>query len=882
MDTAINICNRYLKLKYNTFFACSKFQEPQGRTAVNAKHIRSFWLDVDCGPNKDYPDQAEGLKAIKDFCKTLKLPKPTLVNSGNGWHVYWTMTGDLSYNDWKPVAEHLKSLCGLNGLKIDQACTQDAARILRVPETLNFKDASNPKEVSVAAYGAQIEFGAFKSLLGYNDLAFLSTAPKGQDDLTRSLYAGVLLPSSFKKIMGLSLGGEGCDQLAYCYRNQDILSEPLWRAALSIAEVCTDRDHAIHKMSRDYDGYSPADTERKASETKGPYSCSQFERLNQKGCEGCKVKEKIKTSPIELGRTVPIATPEENIITVHHKGLEKSVTNIIPAYPAPYFRPAFGGVWRKERAKLDKNGETPTEAETDVLVYENDLYIEKRLKDPELGEVMLIKLILPQDGLDEFTVPLTDIMAADKMKNSLGAHGVAASVAAWRGITEYVVSYVKLLQKNSKADIARAQFGWHDNYNAFVVGDRQINKTGVTYSPPSSVTANLVEVYKPKGSLDKWVEMVNLYGAPGKEIRAFILGTSFGAPLVEFSGLNGYTIHLTNPGSGQGKSTTQYVANSVWGSPKKSALKAGDKFLARQNIIGVLHNIVATIDELSNCSPEELSDLAYTTTDGSGRHRMHAHVNSIRKNNTTWANPTITSANQSMHEALLALKAKPEGEIMRVIELVMPTDLTMTKEESDYYYTTVLFENYGVACEPLMQYMISNLDDCKKLFKKIQLDFDNDAGFGGIHRYYSVACAVSLTGLEIAKRCGLHDIDIERVRKWMLVNIGPNTIDLKTEDRPASSYLGDFINEHYNNILLVNTDIRHGHTEPAIEPRGELLIRYERNTNLVFIPAHAFRVWCTKRKAPLRAITKELKEEGILLRTGPKLMTSGTKIKASV
>ena len=51
----------------------------------------------------------------------------------------------------------------------------------------------------------------------------------------------------FKTIMMKSVNGEGCPQLLHCFQNQNSIEEPLWRAALSIAERCVDREDAIHK-----------------------------------------------------------------------------------------------------------------------------------------------------------------------------------------------------------------------------------------------------------------------------------------------------------------------------------------------------------------------------------------------------------------------------------------------------------------------------------------------------------------------------------------------------------------------------------------------------------------------------------------------------------
>ena len=85
----------------NAFFALGKFRTDDNRKAENVGWMQSFFLDIDCGPSKATPDkhgriqgyidQTTGLQAIRDLCKILKLPRPTVVDSGRGWHVYWSL-----------------------------------------------------------------------------------------------------------------------------------------------------------------------------------------------------------------------------------------------------------------------------------------------------------------------------------------------------------------------------------------------------------------------------------------------------------------------------------------------------------------------------------------------------------------------------------------------------------------------------------------------------------------------------------------------------------------------------------------------------------------------------------------------------------------------
>src|SRR6185312_9136845 len=105
------------------------------RQAPKAK--RALFLDLD---PKDLGSKRNAAKELGLFCRATGLPMPAiLVDSGSGLHAYWPFDSDLGVGAWRALAGQLKAKCIELGLKADHACTADAARILRVPTTLNHK-----------------------------------------------------------------------------------------------------------------------------------------------------------------------------------------------------------------------------------------------------------------------------------------------------------------------------------------------------------------------------------------------------------------------------------------------------------------------------------------------------------------------------------------------------------------------------------------------------------------------------------------------------------------------------------------------------------------------------------------------------------------------
>jgi hypothetical protein len=854
---------------YDAYFGCAKYETDEGRTTKNAKWFKSFWLDLDCGEGKEYENQAIALNGLKEFCEATGLPRPTIVNSGRGIHAYWPLQEVISYNDWKPTAEALKKLCAIKRLYADVSVTADAARILRVPDTLNFKNPTEPYKVAVMLMSKEVSFEEFKEKLGVDLLAAMPATKRPLDEATKALMGNRI--SKFANIM--LKGDKGCAQLNYIYTHQAEISEPLWFSGLSIAKFCDDRDTAIHRISDQHPDYSPAATEDKLTHIKGPHSCAEFESKNPNGCEGCPHKGRI-TSPIVLGSEIAAATAEDNIVSVKNDTLGTKVTVEIPEYPFPYFRGKNGGVYKRGISNPDNEEESE-----DVLVYENDLYVVKRLEDPELGEMVWMKLHLPKDGIREFSIPLTSILAKDKLREVIAAKGVAALSKQMDGIMAYITRWVKELQTIDNAEKSRLQFGW-TNENTFVIGDREIKVGETVYSPPSSATINLVPAYGKKGTLENWRKVANWYARPGMEARAFNLFAGFGTPLLRFTNLKGVQIHLTDDGSGTGKTTIEMMINSVFGHPDQTMLLEQDTFKSKMHRMGTIQNLPACIDEITNMPNEEVSNLAYIGTQGRGRNRMMSQSNSERINNTTWALILWTSGNRSVHDVLYSMKTFPEGELMRVVEINIPRDNTMTKEETDELYN-MMFENYGVAGEVYLQYVVAHREAIIDLIKETQARFDADAGLTQRERFYSALAAVALVGGLIAKRCGLHDIDTGPVYKWAVNFFSNASSSIKPNAANPLDQLGIFLNEHSQNLLVINSEVdsrTHMEQAPIQLPYRELITRYEPDTKLLFITTKHFRDWCTKSQASYKTIADSLEKEGIAQAGIKKRLARGTKL----
>ncbi len=867
----------------DAYFGCAKYGPLNNRTHANVAHVRALWVDIDCGPTKGvadekgvikgYLDQQIGLDELEKFYNTVGLPKPILVNSGYGVHAYWLLEETLTRKEWEPLSDRLRELCDENGLIVD-ASVFEASRILRVPGTFNFK-YDNQKEVTVVnEVTVRMSYAHVKELLGASDAKIDQPdfLPRAASPMMEAMMGNRV--KRFKTIMMRSVSGDGCNQLLEAFQNQASIEEPLWRSALSIAAFCIDADSAAHKLSDQHPGYNPAEVDEKIKNLisgGGPHHCSTFEKQNKTGCDNCTHKGKIK-SPIVLGMELAESEVEDGEYVLPEDE-DTGVAHHIPEYPFPFTRGKNGGIWKKA---VDEEDEPE-------LVYEHDLYVVKRMKDPELGETALFRLHLPMDGVKEFVIPLASIAVKEKLREALAHQGVAAHPKQLENLMYFIMTFMKALQYAKKAEIMRTQFGWVDNDSKFIIGDREITKDGTFYSPPSHTTKLVADKMVPAGSLEKWKEVFNMYAKPGLEPHAFAALTAFGSPLLRFTGMSGAIINVIHKSSGSGKSTALYMCNSVWGHPKELASMWKDTANAKMHRLGVMNNLPNTIDEITNTSPMEFSDLAYSISQGRGKNRMKASTNEERINNTSWQGITLASANASFYEKLGAAKNSPDGESMRLLEYRIEPSKVIDVAEGKQMFDHQLFENYGHAGEIYAKYLVDNLEDVKDLIRQVQARIDKEVQFTSRERFWSAVAACNIAGGLIARSLGLHDFDMKVIYKWMTDMLNEMRDEVAPPQTSPITTLGEFMNSHVQNTLIVDGEVDARSTlsaMPTQEPKGELLIRFEPDTKDVFIAAKQFKDYCVKFQINYKDLLKQLKDMEVYAEAVNKRMSKGMKISS--
>lgn len=855
---------------YNAYYAVGTFGTDASREADNVARKRAFYLDLDCEPDnpKKFPDQPTALQELRRFCKAMKLPKPITVNSGGGIHVYWPLDEDVTLAEWTPVAERLKAKCKEHGFKADSAVTSDAARILRMPNTRNHKfDPPKPVDVLGLDPVQPVPFDKFAELMGDDPIPVPKkfTPISGSNAVMDALMGN--REHYFKDIMLKTAKGKGCMQLAYIYRNQETMSEPLWRAGLSIAKHCVDADSAATKISQRHPEFTPDEMFDKMDRIKGPYLCTTFDEYNEGVCSGCPLWGKIK-SPIVLGSRTREATEEDNVVEVAPPTKAavpvQPQVYVIPTYPRPYFRGANGGIYVRTE---DADGDP-----IDKCIYHNDLYVVRRVTDGD-EDALVFRLHLPKDGVREFTVPQVSVTSKDEFRKAIGSKGVTAFGKNLEELMAYTIRWIEELQHQGAADIARSQFGWADDKcNSFILGDREIFADRIDFNPASVKTAGLFDALTPRGTLDGWKQNADFFNKPGMELYQFALCASFGTVLMHSSPMSGALLHMFSKDSGLGKTTAMMMALTVWGRPMGLLLKERDTMNHRMNRAEVYKNLLFATDEITNMRPLAASDMVYAITEGMQRGRMEGGANQERARGFEWKFLALSTGNMSLVEKITLAKAAPKAEAQRVLEARVDKffDGSGDKAMTDEFSKNVP-QHYGHAGVVFVQHCMKNMEAIAALEAKVQRTADEKAGLASANRFWSEYVTKTLTAALIAKKIGLINYDTARLFKFAIDLVKYNNGVTEDMSTSSSQILADFFAEHNGNLLVIKSNGDVDGIEsliiPEMNPRTKLVARYESDTKKAFVLLKPFKRWCLEQQIDYSSCISDLvKNKGAIKR----------------
>jgi len=857
----------------NIFVAMSTFNE-KDRKANNSILVKSFFIDLDVGDNKDYKSQKEALIDLSKFLESSKLPMPAIVNSGNGIHAYWFLKNQIKIDEWKPLATAFKNLCIQQGLKIDPVVTADSSRLFRCPDTNNYKQ-NPPRPTLVLKDAPEYNLEDITKAIGEIEVPLeeiVKKLPMTEEDkkLKYGNYENHFKPLLIDSIKG---GEKGCGQLKYYLDNIKTAEEPLWWRVLSLANNCVDRDEVIHVISKDHPEYSYEETERKA--TGAPKTCKDFNNTNPNICTACPHWEKIST-PIQLHR-MSIKLPEEHVIEGEHlPKINKELAGMPDTMDQKgyWIGAKVGGVF-KTVTITDKKGNVHKE---DKLIYEYTVKAVRHVRSSAEGNCLVINVWHPHDGLQEFILPMTAVYEKSELRKALTSQGIYYESIEQEGlIMEYFINWAKDMQKKNKYDVMYDQMGWNDDKTSFVIGSMEITKDGSEKSTPISPLAKSVAPFlSQSGSYEGWQSAAQKLNQNGLEMHMFTMLCGFGSILMDFSSTTGVAISLTGE-SGAAKTGALYGAMSVWGKPKDLTVM-NTTANALQGRFLTLHNLPFGFDEVGNKNPYLLSDFILAVSQGKAKLKMQASTNSERDYEAPASLIAIMTSNHSIYDKLKTIRSNPNGEAARLIEFpvrkpkAFMDDARLGKEIFDEFNS-----HYGWAGSRFVKAVFKFGDSkvIKNNLAKWENRFVHDFGNDTAYRFYENLVAVTMTAGEIVNKANILNIDLERIYKFVvgeMITIRDEVVKINNVD--YESTMQDYLDQNIDKTLTLQDG------KVINEPYRAIIARVDYDKDYMYLSKREFDAYLAERVISTKEFVFQMKLAGVEIEAGSNIkqrMNAGWK-----
>ena len=813
LDEVTTPIERWHEDKCDVYFALATFGEKDNRTAANARYVKSLFIDMDGYASKK--DAALALNAFLEKTGLDTLGTPYVVASGGGLHCYWPFTESLPVETWKPVAENFKRLCKQENLAIDMTVTADAARVLRVPGTTNFKKKyAAPRPVRILSEGDTFDFHILAEIIR-DKLAgtvYEAKAPKLELEGTRPTKAEPTATSvklfensmtRFKPIWLATQNEKGCSQLAhYVEHATEEGMEPLWRGLLSWTKVCEDGNKAAVWLSK----LHPYDADRmnqKLQSIKGPYPCIKMDSENPGICPSCLHWGKI-TNPLLIGRETSVDIAEKEIevkLSSDSSVTAKETLKVMrPTPPRGYAYGTNGGIFMERMVEDDDGAKTKKQ----VMLLPYELFVVDILNSN--SEHVVHMIALKPEGAVNVTMAQRAVVSKDETVKALASQNIVAAFGSGndKNLFEYVRACVEESSTNKVAIKVPDSYGWQAD-NTYVYAGRIFSKGVPPIKVPMPGLENITVNTEPRGTMENWRAFVNMLIAKKMWNHLAILLVGAGAPFMRFTGIYGMTYHCASTESGTGKSLSLEAAASVWGHPTHYRTGKSTSPVAMQQRLGLLNSHPLITDEITAKNRKDfewLPEFLLDMTEGRGKERMESGSNKERLNLSTWMTNAIMSSNTHIVDYLTGGRNhSSEGELRRLLEFVLEDELTWEPHEIEIIKS--LQHNYGVAGYALAQYLADNANELPTMVSGAVTAMYKEFNATNDERFWMAGIGATVCSLKAFKEMGVIEIPYRPIINAFKKVVDTMRASMKSSVRTAEDVLNAYTRDSYGSFVVI-------------------------------------------------------------------------------
>jgi len=716
-----------------------------------------MYLDLDCGPNKEFPDKQSALIELKRFLHESGMPAPSIVvDSGNGIHVYWTLETSILAVQWIQLAKGLKKLCVDNSFDADPTVTADSVRILRVPGTYNYKDPTKPKECKVIIDRPDVTLESLQAALldGQNPTMTVVGNTGGALPDNSDLAGG--MEKKYKK----PLASVACDK---CLTMKHAVttggekdSQPLWALILQELAFCEDGRAYIHKVSDQHPAYDKDATETKYEEKllnvvnesiSGPPACKTISMELGSQCHQCPYYGHITNPLLTRLFKLPGALPNNyRMVSTGMEVLQDVETD-----------EGIGQVW----AQL-----TPYrifDATLNVPPNEQAYYFRFKYaigqSDEKVGEID--------------SSALGDVRAFNAAIALLNIHMHPEQI---KGVHRLMRTWMQQMDAAKHTAHAPNRMGWtkEDKKIGFALSKKIIWDDGKETGNPLP-SPELLRYYTATGKLDPWKKAAKLITGHHNIELQIALATAFASPLMHMADTHGAVLALVSQASGIGKSKALHTAQAVWGKPNQiNSMDDTNNSIIRK--MGILNNLPAFWDEVHmSTDANGMDDFIGTVFRlAQGKEKARLNSNSTFQNSGDWSTIVTVVSNDSVHDHLRLHRGGTDAPLMRVLEI----EITKSKASNGDMANALdtfgrLDENYGVAGEEYVKFITRNYAALRSAVIKTVAHISQMKDMDQAERMRIALIASIIVGAKAANSAGLTDFNIPAMQQRMLKEIRP-------------------------------------------------------------------------------------------------------------
>lgn len=893
------------------------------RTAQLSAFHRCLRVDLDVGAQKaatgqGYATKIDAAKALGAFNLAHSLPAPWIIDSGYGLHVYWVFDRDLTLREWLPMAEQLRTAAKLQGLIVDPTTTIDAARVLRLPGTTNFKNGAQAP-VRILAAGSAIAPEDFTRRLPNSTMVATpipgAPAPVALHGAVSSLFApelpddlsaGRFPPYFLKNVISQ------CPGMMAMFQNRGAgVPEPLWKLALDLVNKSDDapdaKERVARRISEGHSSFTEGGFQTKWAQVKGqdyhPPTCDRMGKMGMPECVRCPLRATIK-SPVSLGRPQP---------------LQAAAPDLQPAIPLPAPMeihaftpgavqqlgiflitggssvPVVDGNLTKDigirnglpcmRVELKEKAADGSEVRREwwaPIIHYRILEVERLLD--AVGKHSLIVITFDRNS-DKFAkVEFTQKAMSEPQTfvSTLYAHGIHVSRKQAASLQDvFMPEFASQLQRARAANQIAGRCGWTDDRTGFVLGTRLFTADKIEHVRPANAPEEM-EAYHAAGEETAWRKAFDICLSGGPDRQA-VMALAIAAPLMVFTGLDGVMLNAYSPESGIGKSTICDAALSIWGAPEKLRKDFRDTANATFKLASIVGNLPMVVDEFTNVEGKALSDYIYTITQGREKHRLTADSR-INQSGARWCLPTIVTSNNSVHEKLQAFRGDAVAEAARVFELrLRPLNVDMTQLGQIKSDLLGLRGNYGFLGPRIVALLLSkDVSYWKDLVTSRIAWWDKEVSLDASDRFRAATCALCDIGAALGKAMG-YNFDRQAVVDTMRMQWTGQQQEFELNRKSPFDYVNNFIVENLRNFAVLGGPDQSSMVSTAPhnflgELRGKT-ISGKHVTQNVIIPLEGLRQYVREKNGNFKTVSEwmqaELNSGGLVSRYGKLMFLEG-------